>query len=119
VTVIDVASREAIADSHTFFRDVRSSYGPVVWRCILAADRDPAVFGPAPDVLDVGRDPNPHLAFGWGIHHCLGAALARLEGRIALRRLFERFPDLAPVGPARWGGSAIGRALHGLEVTTG
>jgi cytochrome P450 len=90
--------------------------GATVWLCILAADRDPAVFAD-PDRVDVGRDPNPHVAFGWGIHHCLGAPLARLEGRIALPRLFDRFPDLAPTGPARWGGGIIGRGLQ-LEVTT-
>ena len=90
--------------------------GDAVWLVILAGDRDPAVFAD-PDRVDVGRDPNPHLAFGWGIHHCLGAPLARLEGRIALQRLFDRFPALAPVGPARWGGGIIGRGLQ-LDVTT-
>jgi cytochrome P450 len=90
--------------------------GEGVWLVILAADRDPAVFT-EPDRVDVGRDPNPHLALGWGIHHCLGAPLARMEGRIALRRLFGRFPDLAPVGPARWGGSVMGRGIGPVEVT--
>ena len=93
------------------------SAGDTVWLVILAADRDPSVFAD-PDVLDVGRDPNPHLAFGWGIHHCLGAPLARLEGAIALRALFDRFPALAPVGPARWGGGVLGRGIASLQVTT-
>jgi cytochrome P450 len=91
--------------------------GATVWLVILAADRDPAVFRD-PDAVDVARDPNPHLAFGWGIHHCLGAPLARLEARIALRALFERFPDLAATGPARWGGGVIGRGTP-LEVSLG
>jgi pimeloyl-[acyl-carrier protein] synthase len=60
---------------------------------IGAANHDPAVFDD-PERLDVGRDPNPHLAFGFGPHFCLGAPLARLEGAIALRALVERFPDL-------------------------
>jgi cytochrome P450 len=47
-----------------------------------------------PERLDVGRDPNPHLAFGFGAHFCLGAPLARLEGEIALRALLERFPGM-------------------------
>jgi cytochrome P450 len=56
-------------------------------------NRDPARFD-RPDVLDLKRDPCPHLAFGQGIHYCLGAPLARLEGRIALRALIERAPDI-------------------------
>ena len=89
--------------------------GDTVWLVILSADRDPLVFQD-PDRVDVARDPNPHLAFGWGIHHCLGAPLARLEGRIALRALFDRFPNLAAVEPARWGGGLMGRGLGRLEV---
>lgn len=60
---------------------------------ILAANRDPSRF-PNPDELDLSRAASAHLAFGHGIHHCLGAPLARLEGRIALRALTERFPTL-------------------------
>jgi cytochrome P450 len=73
--------------------------GQPVFLAIVAANHDPAVFDD-PARLDVGRDPNPHLAFGWGLHYCLGAPLARVETRIALRRLFERFPRLRPGGPA-------------------
>ena len=60
---------------------------------IGAANHDPDVFA-EPERLDVGRDPNPHLAFGFGAHFCLGAPLARLEGEVALRALLERFPRL-------------------------
>ncbi|MFD0420059.1 cytochrome P450 [Streptomyces sp. NPDC127108] len=58
-----------------------------------AANRDERVFF-GPDDFRPGRDPNPHLAFGRGIHFCLGAPLARLEGRIALGILLDRYPDL-------------------------
>jgi len=68
---------------------------------LLAANRDPARF-PDPDELNLTRADGAHLAFGHGIHHCVGAPLARLEGRIALRALTERFPDLElAIDPAK------------------
>jgi len=66
--------------------------------CIGAANRDPAQF-PDPDRLDVGRAPNRHLAFGSGPHQCVGLALARLEGRVAVARFLERFPSYRLAGP--------------------
>ncbi|MDI1480321.1 cytochrome P450 [Polyangium sp. y55x31] len=63
----------------------------MVW--IAAANRDPRQFT-NPNEFDASRDPNPHVAFGRGIHFCLGAPLARLEGRIALNILMDRFPHL-------------------------
>lgn len=57
---------------------------------IAAANRDPAVFDD-PDRFDIGRQPNPHLSFGSGIHYCLGVALARMEGQEVFRALAERF----------------------------
>jgi cytochrome P450 len=58
---------------------------------IGSANRDPRRYDD-PDVFDVHRNDTQHLTFGWGIHHCLGAALARLEGRVALDELLNRFP---------------------------
>jgi len=57
--------------------------------------------GRRPETLDITRTENAYLAFGHGIHHCLGAPLARLEGRIALGMLFERFPGLRLAEPGR------------------
>jgi cytochrome P450 len=65
--------------------------GALVTLCIGAANRDPAQFA-NPDVLDLARGNNRHLAFGFGIHQCAGLSLARLEGRIAIARFLARFP---------------------------
>jgi cytochrome P450 len=60
--------------------------------CIGAANRDSAVFA-QPNSLKLDRNPNKHLAFGYGIHQCAGLSLARLEGRIALQAFLQRFPN--------------------------
>ncbi|MBK01434.1 MAG: hypothetical protein CL464_03080 [Acidimicrobiaceae bacterium] len=66
--------------------------------CVAAANHDPDVFD-EPGRLKLDRDPNPHLTFGWGLHHCLGAHLARLEARLALKALLGRYRTFEPVGP--------------------
>lgn len=67
-----------------------------------AANRDPAQF-PNPNQLDICRQPNRHVAFGYGIHFCLGAPLARLEGQIAINAILRRMPNLRLAGqPIRW-----------------
>lgn len=67
--------------------------GDMVLASLLAANRDPSFVG-QPNVFDITREPGNHLAFGSGIHYCLGAPLARLEGAIAINTLLRRFPRL-------------------------
>ena len=75
------------------FHGVTFRRGTATMPLLAAANHDPCAFE-NPDRFDVGRSPNHHLAFGFGAHFCLGAQLARMETRVALRALFERFPDL-------------------------
>jgi cytochrome P450 len=92
--------------------------GQMVAFQLAAANRDPEEF-PNPNRLDVGRKPNAHLAFGHGIHFCLGAPLARLEGQIAIDRLINRYPDLRLVSDSvEWQFSPTFRALKALPVTS-
>jgi cytochrome P450 len=64
----------------------------------VSANRDEAVFD-RPDVFDVTRTPNDHLAFGFGSHFCLGASLAQLEARVLFEELLSRHPRIASAGP--------------------
>lgn len=72
--------------------------GGLIIPILAAANRDPAAFE-EPDKLDISRSPNPHLAFGKGVHYCLGAPLARMEAEIALNSLLQWLPGLAPRVP--------------------
>jgi cytochrome P450 len=81
-----------------------------------SANRDEAVFGPTADRFDIGRSPNPHVAFGFGPHFCIGAALARMEGRVLIEELLARFTKLDPVGEAEHSPSAIISGLRRAEV---
>jgi cytochrome P450 len=84
---------------------------------ISSANRDPKTFTD-PDTFDISRHPNPHVAFGSGIHHCLGATLARLEGQEAFKALAERFPTLRLETEAlEYQPSITFRSLKSLPVT--
>jgi cytochrome P450 len=90
--------------------------GDAVMVGLTAADRDAARF-PDPDGFDIRRDNRGHLAFGHGLHYCLGAPLARLEARTALRSLLERAPALALDGaPGEWLPGPLMRGVRRLPV---
>jgi cytochrome P450 len=96
--------------------DVTIPVGAQVIICLAAANRDDDRYA-SPDTLDIARPQAHHLAFGHGIHHCLGAALARMEGQIALESLLHRFPQLSlavPVDMLHWG-HGDGLVLRGLS----
>lgn len=93
--------------------------GEMVFAAIASANRDERQFE-HPNTLDITRDPNRHLAFGQGVHYCVGAPLARLEGQIAINTLLRRMPNLQMAvmpGALRWNKGLTLRGLKSLPVT--
>jgi cytochrome P450 len=90
--------------------------GDHVLLCYQSANRDDDVFGPTAEVVDVRRDPNPHLSFGYAEHYCMGAGLARLEGRIVLEEVLAHFPDYEVVGPMVHQPSTLARSVAHLPI---
>ena len=89
--------------------------GDTVRLLLGAANRDPARFAD-PDRLDLDRHPNPHLAFGGGIHHCPGAALARMEAAVAIDAILRRWPRFALASEPDWGPTFRLRGLRSLRL---
>lgn len=115
---VQMVMRYASADTNIDGTAVPS--GAAVLVMLGAANRDPAQFH-QPERFDVRRRPNEHVAFGDGIHTCLGAKLARLQGKIAIAALIERFPEFRlrePDAPLRYKGSLLSRALSSLPIVT-
>ncbi|HEX8251861.1 MAG TPA: cytochrome P450 [Thermoanaerobaculia bacterium] len=105
---------ERYATEDVRFGDSVIPAGALVYVLLASANRDTAAFQRPAD-FDVARDPNRHLAFGHGVHYCLGAPLARLEAQIAIRRLLERFSSIQLADSAnalRW---RPGLTIRGLE----
>lgn len=111
---IKVLTRWVKADTELAGQQVRA--GERVYLVLAAANRDGAKFAD-PDVLDLRRSPNPHIAFGKGIHACVGAQLARLETRIAVSSIVQRLPGLQLAGELVYKESLAARALEELHVT--
>jgi cytochrome P450 len=110
---IQATTRIAYADVEIGGRLIRR--GESVTLLLGSANRDPAMF-PNPDQLDLARSPNRHLAFGRGIHYCLGAPLAVAQGGIALRLLFEHCADLQIADAPLWSETFGFRGLQSLWV---
>ena len=110
------ASRIALEDLE--LGGVTIKKGDVVVAMLSSANRDESIFAD-PERLDIHRSPNRHLGFGLGIHFCLGAPLARMEGRIAFSKLLARFPNVrlaVPREEIRWRASPVFRGLESLPV---
>jgi len=98
------------------YRGVSIAPHRLVILLIGAANRDPARFA-EPNRLDLGREDNHPVSFGFGTHHCIGAALARAEGEIALTALYDRLPRIRPaVERPAWRSSIVFRGLKSLPV---
>ena len=114
---VQVTGRQVLRDHEVAGTPLRA--GSFVSTMIGGANRDPEVFS-RPQVFDVTRpEAREHLTFSSGIHYCLGAALARLEGEVGLRRLFERFPDLAVTGAPVRRSTRVLRGYESLPVRLG
>ncbi|MBV2358533.1 cytochrome P450 [Thalassococcus sp. CAU 1522] len=113
---LQIGNRRATAD--VALGDTVLPGGTYVHTSIAGANRDPSVFDD-PDRFDITRDPNRHLAFITGIHVCLGASLARIEGQIAVGRLVRRFPRLRADGAAKRLPLARFRGYASLPVSPG
>jgi cytochrome P450 len=111
-----VVSFMRTATRPTEIRGVPIADGDPVLMLFASANRDEDAFGPSASSFDIGRHPNPHLAFGQGNHFCLGAALGRLEGRVVLEELLDRFTALERVGEVERSSSSVVTGVRRAEL---
>ena len=116
VSPVQLTGRSLIDDLEVGGVTLRA--GDFAMLLIGSANRDAEVF-PDPDRFDVGRSPNNHLGFGFGIHHCLGAPLARMETQVALATLVRRAPGLALAGDVTYKTNVVLRGMEGLPAAMG
>ncbi|MSO17411.1 MAG: cytochrome P450 [Actinobacteria bacterium] len=114
---VQFTRRVALADIEIDGNSVAA--GSMIFAMLGSANHDPKHFGPNADELDLARSEAPHhLSFGGGIHHCLGAVLARMEGRIGIGSLVQRFPNMELTDkPAKWNQRLVLRGLDSLPVS--
>jgi cytochrome P450 len=114
---VQLTGRRALEDIE--FRGEHIAAGEQVITLLGAANHDPAAFTGDPDVLDVARPGVRALSFGGGIHHCIGAQLARIEGEIAFRHLIQRLPEMRLVDPenVEWKPTVTLRGVVALPAT--
>jgi cytochrome P450 len=105
------------ATRDTELRGQHIGAGEPVLLLYASANRDGEVFGRSAGTLDVGRQPNPHVSFGFGSHFCLGAALARLEARVVLEQLLDRFVTIEPAGPVVRAASPVIAGVKSAPLT--
>ncbi len=110
---VQIGNRLVTADAEV--GGIKMPAGTYITTCIAGANRDPAEFADA-DRLDLAREPNRHLAFASGPHFCVGLAIARMEGRIAIGRFLKRFPNYRLRAPAVRGGRARFRGFLSIPV---
>jgi cytochrome P450 len=116
-----VQSTFRVATRDTVVGGTPIAAGMGVFVIVAAANRDPAQFND-PERFDITREPNDHVAFGEGIHFCIGAPLARMEGSIAIASALKRFPELRlknPGGSLEYKGSYFLRGLASLDMALG
>jgi cytochrome P450 len=114
VSPVQLTARSLLEDIEV--GDVRIEAGQFVMLLIASGNRDPLAFT-NPDKFDVTRSPNNHLGFGFGIHHCLGAPLARMEADVALSTLFRRVPNLALASEVTWKENLTLRGMESMRVS--
>ena len=114
VSPVQLTGRALIEDCE--FGGVELAAGDFAMLLLASANRDPAQFE-GPDRFDISRNPNNHLGFGFGIHHCLGAPLARMEAQVALTSLVDRAPNLAlTVDEVAYKTNVVLRGMESLPV---
>lgn len=115
IAPVQFSRRIAVADIEVGGRTIPS--GSFIQTWLASANRDPEKFGPTSGELDIRRaDAGQHVSFGSGIHYCLGASLAKLEGQVAIGSFVRRFPHASIVGTPTWNGRMNLRGLDELIV---